>query len=133
MSILTRLPLPDVLIAVSSDMSTKSSLALALAAGFIGGVVSHYLVPVPVQAQAQTAIPAEIRAQEFVLVDNTGAVKGAFGFEGGAPTIEAMDIKGHVYFTRWEGPGFTSDTSGDILARTSRSYWHNPTMVPRQK
>jgi hypothetical protein len=69
-------------------MKRAVTTVLGLVAGFIGGAMSHYLfVPMTVQAQAQS--PAEIRAQKFVLVDESGTVRGVFGFRSdGSPDIQ---------------------------------------------
>jgi hypothetical protein len=80
-------------------MSTKFIIALAIAAGFIGGFASRYFGPAPVYAQTP-AVPQEIRAQKFVLVDKTGVARGVFGIEeDGTPHIEIIDPKGHIYAT----------------------------------
>jgi len=47
-------------------MNRKVHFTLALTAGLLGGVLSRYLIPIPVFAQAQTPTPREIRAQRFV-------------------------------------------------------------------
>jgi len=68
-------------------MNTKFAITLALAAGFIGGLASRYSGPARVFAQAP-ASPQEIRAQKFVLVDETGVARGVFGIEkNGTPQI----------------------------------------------
>ena len=82
-------------------MSTKTTIALALAAGFIGGTISQRIVPTPVRAQDQPSVPREIRAHKFVLVDDSGVNRGVFGFPvtnrtRGYPGIELMDPKGET-------------------------------------
>jgi len=57
-------------------MNQKLNLSLALAAGLLGGVLSRYITPLPVLAQAGPA--KEIRAQSFVLVDGNNNVIGTF-------------------------------------------------------
>lgn len=57
-------------------MHRKFNLALALAAGLLGGALSRYIAPLPVQAQAGP--PRELRAQSFVLVDDKNNVVGTF-------------------------------------------------------
>ena len=52
-------------------------MALALAAGLAGGILSQYIAPALVHAQAQTPMPKEIRAQSFTLVDASGNRVGA--------------------------------------------------------
>jgi hypothetical protein len=87
-------------------MSTRTSLTLAVAAGFLGGIISQRFVPAPVFAQAQPMPPTEIQAQRFVLVDKNGTARGVFGFEtNGSPVIEITSGKGHVFTTRWYGAG----------------------------
>jgi hypothetical protein len=85
----------------TETMSTKFTITLALAAGFIGGLASRYLRPAQVYAQAP-ASPQDIRAQKFVLVDENGVARGVFGFEAsGAPAIEIIDSKGEVFATEF--------------------------------
>ena len=55
----------------------KMNLTLSIAAGLLGGLLSHYVAPLSVFAQAQ-AVPKEIRAQSFVLVDEQSRVLGLF-------------------------------------------------------
>jgi hypothetical protein len=57
-------------------MNRKLNLSLALAAGLLGGVLSRYVTPLPVQAQAGP--PKELRAQSFVLVDDKNNIVGTF-------------------------------------------------------
>ena len=67
-------------------MNNKLTVMPALAAGLPGGFASH--VPPRVLAQAP-AVPQEIRAHKFVLVDEAGVPRGAFGIETtGVPGIE---------------------------------------------
>ena len=81
-------------------MSTKLTVTIALAAGFIGGLASRYYGTAPAYAQSP-ASPEEMRAQKFVLVDETGKARGVFGIEGnGAPEI--VDSKGHVFASKFE-------------------------------
>jgi hypothetical protein len=79
-------------------MNRILTLALALSAGLIGGLLSRYIAPESVHAQAQTIAPKEIRAQSFVLVDEKGVPRGIFAIEQtGFPTLEASAQDGHVY------------------------------------
>jgi len=82
-------------------MSGKFSVVvLALASGLVGGVVSQYLMPSTVFAQAQKGAPKEIRAQNFVLVNNQGNPVGLFGFNPqGKPIIRLIDERGTVIWT----------------------------------
>jgi len=64
----------------------KSTIAVALAAGLIGGVISRYAAPAPVHAQqVPTPAPVEVRAQRFVLVNPDGSVAGTFAVEQPKP------------------------------------------------
>ena len=63
----------------------RLNIALALAAGFLGGLASRYVVPLSVSAQAQTRTPnrvpdpLEVRGQSFVLTDSQGNGIATFG------------------------------------------------------
>jgi hypothetical protein len=87
-------------------MSTKTTIAIALAAGFLGGIVSQRLAPAPVFAQVQPPVQKEVRAENFVVVDANGTPRGAFGVEKGKawPQIEITDGRGHLEWARWGGP-----------------------------
>jgi hypothetical protein len=70
-------------------MSTKFTIALALAAGFAGGLASHFCVPPSAGAQEKPPIPREIRAHRFVLVDENGATQSVLGFvSDGSPDLQ---------------------------------------------
>jgi hypothetical protein len=81
---------------------------LALAAGLLGGALSHYVTPTTMLAQAQSTAPKEIRAQRFTLVNEHGAVLGVFGIDksteveglkqGGEPTLRLFDETGREIF-----------------------------------
>ena len=69
---------------------------LSLAAGILGGILSHYLWTQPVLAQTQTA-PSEVRAQSFALVNDKGEVQAAFSADeakGGRSTVKLLDRNG---------------------------------------
>ena len=69
----------------------KTTVALAFAAGLLGGIASRYLSPQPVLAQS---MPPEIRAQRFVLVNEEGKVVGTLSHESGRPALKLFDAKG---------------------------------------
>jgi len=70
----------------------KPTVAIAFAAGLLGGVASRYLSPQPVRADS---IPKEMRAQSFILVDERGNVLGTLREESaGRPVLELFDAKG---------------------------------------
>jgi hypothetical protein len=89
-------------------MSTRTTLILAIAAGFFGGIVSQHIALTPVFAQAQTPATHEIRAERFVVVDENGLPRGAFGIDSksGWPEIEAKGEKGRLIRARWYGAGW---------------------------
>lgn len=68
-------------------MNNKLTIAVALAAGLAGGILTRYISPPPVFAQAppaaqtQTSVADEVRAKNFVLVDQNNNVVGTFTVE----------------------------------------------------
>jgi hypothetical protein len=76
-------------------MNRKLNLIFGLAAGLLGGLLSRYIAPSPVHAQAQIPAPKEIRAQSFVLVNAQGVALGLMGFDPqGRPVIKLVDEGG---------------------------------------
>ena len=65
-------------------MNQKLALALAVLAGFVGGILSQYVSPSRVYAQT----PTKVSAQVFDLVDEKGAYLGGF-----------MAARGTIFFT----------------------------------
>jgi hypothetical protein len=81
-------------------MKRALNLGLSLAAGLLGGVLSHYIVAKPVLAQSQVVSPKEISAQTFVLVNDKGIPFGVFGFDAdGGATIRLQDQSGKVIWS----------------------------------
>jgi len=98
-------------------MSTRVTLVIAIAGGFIGGMASRSWFPELAHAQAPTPAPAEIRAQKFVLVDAHGVARGVFGIEqNGAPLVEVMDKKGRVWDVRF-------------YPTSVKAFFHDPPML----
>jgi hypothetical protein len=63
-------------------MNKNLTVVLALVAGLLGGLLTHYVVPPAAFAQDQTPpITKEIRAQSFTLVDASGRTAGMFTTE----------------------------------------------------
>jgi hypothetical protein len=91
----------------NQGVNARTTLTLAVAAGFFGGVLSQHVAPAPVLAQASTPATKEIRAERFVIVDERGVPRGAFGMDskGEWPEIEIRDEKGHIERVRWNGVG----------------------------
>jgi hypothetical protein len=56
----------------------KLNFTLMLAAGLLGGLLSRYVTPARVLAQAPLPVTKELSAQSFVLTDETGNIIGAF-------------------------------------------------------
>jgi hypothetical protein len=81
-------------------MNRKLNVGLSVAAGLLGGLLSHYISPEVVHAQVQPAPQKEIRAQSFVLVDGQGATAGVLGFDkSGNADIELFDRAGKVIWS----------------------------------
>lgn len=84
-------------------MSRKFNLALALAAGLLGGLLSHYLTLTSVFAQTMAPKVGEIRGQSFVFVDGKDNVVARFMIDrtqppgsGRPPAIVVLlDAEGH--------------------------------------
>jgi hypothetical protein len=89
-------------------MGTKATVVLAFAAGLTGGIVSQRIINTPVYAQAPASAAKEIRAEKFVLVDDNGSPRGAFGIrtQDGWPTLEITDKDGHAWRARLDGRAF---------------------------
>jgi hypothetical protein len=78
-------------------MNRKMHLGLSLAAGLLGGLLSHYVSPVLVHAAQAAPPPKEVRAQSFLLVNDDGSPAGLFGFDlNGHPNIKLFDRTGKV-------------------------------------
>ena len=81
-------------------MKQRLVITIAVAAGFAGGVLSRYVSPTIVNAQSQA--PKELRAQNFVLVDDKGVAYGLFGFDpDGKPILKMIDENQR---TLWSAP-----------------------------
>jgi len=59
-------------------MNKTLSLALAVVAGLLGGVLTRYIAPPAAFAQNQAPATKEIRAQSFTLVDSSNRTVGTF-------------------------------------------------------
>jgi predicted transcriptional regulator len=81
-------------------MNRKLNIGLSIAAGLLGGLLSHYISPALVRAQTQAAPPKESRAQSFVLVDADGKAAGLFGFDqDGQANVILLDKTGKVLWS----------------------------------
>jgi hypothetical protein len=80
-------------------VNRKLNLGLSLAAGLLGGFLSHYISLESVHA-AQVIPAKEIRAQRFVLVNSDGGPAGMFGFDReGRPDIVLYDNAGKIVWS----------------------------------
>jgi hypothetical protein len=70
----------------------KRNVVLSLAAGLLGGAISHYLSPELVHAQSQA--PKEFRAESYVLVNEKGTIIGTLCNESGRPSLKLFDDQG---------------------------------------
>jgi len=88
----------------------RLNLALALAAGFAGGVLSHYLAPPAAQAESRPAPAMEVRAHSFVLVNGMGHVVGSFAADpGDRPALRLFDANGREVWSA-AGPSLRAST-----------------------
>jgi hypothetical protein len=102
-------------------MNNRAMLALALAAGFAGGLASNYLLPGTVHAQARE-IPQQVWAHEFVVADQSGAAQEVIGIEkDGKPSMEFLERNGRIRTVRFND-GFASPYVG--------AGPRNPTLLP---
>ena len=69
-------------------MNRNLTLAISLAAGLLGGVLSHYVTLPAVHAQAPAPNAVEIRAQRFTLVDDQGSAIGTFTVRESGPVVQ---------------------------------------------
>jgi len=68
-------------------MNKTLTVALALAAGLLGGLLTRYIAPPATFAQDQAPITKEIRAQSFTLVDSSDHTLGVFTTEPASKAI----------------------------------------------
>jgi len=83
-------------------MKRTMNFTLMLAAGLAGGLLSRYLAPTPVfaQAPAQASTPKEVRAQSFILVNKQGAALGRIGIDSeGQPYITLVNDEGRTIWS----------------------------------
>jgi hypothetical protein len=90
---------------------------MAVAAGFFGGIVSQHLALLAVFAQTSTPVAKEIRAEKFVIVDENGLPRGAFGInpKDGWPTIEYTGEKGQLRYVKWYPAGWTGKGKSSVV------------------
>jgi hypothetical protein len=83
----------------------NKTVALALAAGLVGGMLTRYIAPPAAYAQnqAQGTAPVEIRAQSFVLVDQADRTVGAFSAVAGPLGPLGRPIFPHIVLRDFNG------------------------------
>jgi hypothetical protein len=82
-----------------SLMTRKLNVGLSLAAGLFGGLLSHYVTPPPVHAQAEV-VPQEVKAHNFLLVNDAGKTTGVFGIDpDGNAQVTLLDKAGKVIWS----------------------------------
>jgi hypothetical protein len=93
----------------------NKTVALALAAGLLGGMLTRYIAPPSAYAQnpAPQTAPAEIRARSFVLVDQSDQTIGTFSVVPGPlgpfgrpilPRIVLKDFNGREIWSAGGSP-----------------------------
>ena len=88
----------------------RTTIALAFVAGLAGGMLSHYLSPEPVHAQALT--PKEVRAGSYVLVNEKGTVLATLSDDNGRPCFRLFDDHGREIWSAGGRLGLRSPFSG---------------------
>ena len=81
-------------------MNRSFHLAIAAAAGLLGGIVSTSIAPVLAHAQNTPAVPKVIAAESFLLVNQKGQKLGEIAVDGfGKPYIRLVDPNGRVLWS----------------------------------
>ncbi len=98
-------------------MSTRTTLILSVAAGFIGGVASQHFALTPVFAKGSAPAAREIRAEKLVIVDENGVPRGAFGInpKDGWATIEFVGDKEQLRRVTWFAAGWTGKGKSSVV------------------
>jgi hypothetical protein len=68
-------------------MNNKLVIALALASGLAGGLLSRYAAPHSAFAQNQAPVTKEVRAESFTLVDSMNRPVGTFTSAPAGPPL----------------------------------------------
>ncbi len=91
-------------------MNKTLTVVPAIAAGFLGGIVTRYVAPPAAFAQTQAPATKEVRAESFALVDSSDHTVATFTVESGAGSasnshsrrVVLRDAHGH---TIWSAGG----------------------------
>jgi hypothetical protein len=84
----------------------KANWILCLTAGIIGGAVSHFAWIQPVHAQVFRVVPQQVRAQQFVLVDEKDKTFATLAVTeiNGKEVFEIIGKDGQVIAKTGQGP-----------------------------
>jgi len=96
-------------------MNHKWTIILALAAGFVGSALFHGLTLVSVHAQVPSAPLKEIRAQSFVIVDDSNQALGRFAIR--YPSSASRERYEYGYIQLFDSSGNELFTAGGMRAR----------------
>jgi TonB family protein len=111
------------------------NLALSLGAGLVGGLLSNYAVPVLVHAQQpQSLVSRELRAQRFVLVNETNKVMATLIYQGMDPTNAVAALVDRGGQSTWTTPNRMTLSRGVSPSRTVFSIGNGttaPTVLTR--
>jgi len=77
----------------TASMNQTLHLALALAAGLIGGLASRYVLPIPVHAQAKSDSSGILRVRGLIVEDQNGHERARLGAPLPDPTIHGIRRK----------------------------------------
>ena len=104
-------------------MNRNLTVIFAVAAGFLGGLLSRYISLPAVHAQTATPAPVELRAQRFTIVDGQGAAVGTFTVRSAL----ALQSPGKVP----QGPGLVPQSPSRIvlLDQNGREIWSTGTSL----
>jgi len=113
-------------------MNRTLNVALALAAGLLGGLLTHYIAPSAAFAQVQAPpslvpgvpnnrpITKEIRAQSFTLVDQADHTVGTFSVEPAPPVRRDFKVKTRIVLRDSNGREIWSAGGSAILPLNER-------------
>ena len=96
-------------------MNQKWTLILALAAGFAGSALFNGLSLISVYAQVSSTPPKELRAQSFVLVDDSNKALGRLAIR--YPASPSSERYGFGYIQLFDSSGNELFTAGGMRAR----------------
>jgi hypothetical protein len=84
----------------------KANWVLCLVAGIIGGAVAHFAWIPPVHAQVFDIVPQQVRAQQFVLVDEKDRTFATLAVTeiNGKEVFEIIGKDGQVIAKLGQGP-----------------------------